>query len=264
MPLLSYLIDLLCANYLHSCSYGAHIELCFALCITFLMVSFSRTISSTLTTTVGASLTSLLKGYATGGSSLSSSSGTTCLPGLFPNGTSCQLCPSGQACSGQLISMCPANTYSPAGSAFCLPCAPGYVSGALASVCVPCAGGTYASPGASCLQCLAGTQDSFSFFVLLHLSIFTWFRFMALLSSPYTTSPIPPHNRYILKHRSDCMHLLCIRLFLEQWFIYLHYMRQVTPLVSTHSYIPLLPVSYATGDSSVSPATYTPTLRSTL
>ena len=147
--------------------------------------------------------------------------------------------------------MCPPNTYSLPGSAFCLPCASGYVSGALSSACVPCAAGTYASPGASCLHCPAGiTHDLlplhpfYSFFVRpLHPAILSFLLSHTLHSLLHTSPPpIPPsQTRYLLVRRSDGVQPLRDGLLLQQWLAHMHDVQQVTPLAAAHSYIPPIP-----------------------
>lgn len=91
-----------------------------------------------------------------------------CAPGTYsasPGALSCSACPvgsfnpdSGATSCGSLL--CPAGTYSPAGSPVCITCLAGSYSGVSSASCTPCTEGHYATTGSSCMQCQSGSYSN--------------------------------------------------------------------------------------------------------
>ena len=90
-----------------------------------------------------------------------------CAPGTYSasiGALSCSACPAGSfnpdagatSCGSFL---CPAGTYSPAGSPECITCLAGSYSGASSASCTACPEGHYATTGSSCVQCQSGSYS---------------------------------------------------------------------------------------------------------
>lgn len=80
-----------------------------------------------------------------------------CNDGFYLSGTICDICPKGYECYDGVKSICPINTYAPAGSDECYDCPTGLESAAGSEKCTACGNGSYFSASQKkCVACEAG------------------------------------------------------------------------------------------------------------